>query len=328
MRAATARPPIGSASREHDQLTLAARVRISSLPTTTPTATSTSNNSPPTAAETGNRSQARAGRLTTRQLTGTSQRVKSLAVGGLIRDNLYVAGSARTVFRSLTGSALDSVDVPAQLAVDGIVLFTHPTRQTLTESVASWAVARAHPHADSSAFTSLEPRPSMTGAGTLGFAHDRLWPHTDRALTSRPPSLMALIIERAAAEGGQSLLVDMRRAVREHCGSPRLALVTDGSGVWPILEINVGLARIRFRDDEVAHPRALDPAGQQLLTRIRKLTTETMVLRFEAGEGYLLHNHRILHGRTSFTGDRLAARLLADVQPEHGFAWLNQGFSI
>ncbi|WP_369797512.1 TauD/TfdA family dioxygenase [Nocardia sp. CNY236] len=36
----------------------------------------------------------------------------------------------------------------------------------------------------------------------------------------------------------------------------------------------------------------------------------------EPGDGYVLHNHRWLHGRTAFTGDRVMYRLSLDPHPE------------
>ena len=247
----------------------------------------------------------------------------------LIRDNHGVTGPAHIVFRSLVGAALDVGQVPTHLAAEGIVLFAQADRLTLTHALTSWAVARTHPHADRSAFTAVQPRTSVAGPGAAGFSHARLAPHTDRALTSRPPSLIALLIEQAAHDGGQSLLVDIRpTAIGAGCSASALTLGSADAGRWPILEINAEMARARFRDDAMARPQALDPHGHKILDQIRKLTSTPTVLSLKAGEGYLLHNHRILHGRTSFAGDRLAARLLADIRPGHEFAWLNEGFTI
>jgi hypothetical protein len=42
----------------------------------------------------------------------------------------------------------------------------------------------------------------------------------------------------------------------------------------------------------------------------------TISLALEPGHGYVLHNHRWLHGRTAFTGNRVMHRLSLNPHPE------------
>ena len=65
-----------------------------------------------------------------------------------------------------------------------------------------------------------------------------------------------------------------------------------------------------------------------MLSRLHALVTAPRVLRMEAGCGYVLHNHRVLHGRTAFAGPRTAVRLLANVAPQHPHENLNDGFTM
>lgn len=49
---------------------------------------------------------------------------------------------------------------------------------------------------------------------------------------------------------------------------------------------------------------------------------------FSQGQGYLIHNLRVLHGRRSFSGDRRALRVLATVAGSSEYAYLNDGFHL
>jgi hypothetical protein len=100
----------------------------------------------------------------------------------------------------------------------------------------------------------------------------------------------------------------------------------DGNTVPVILASN-GLARIRFRDDRIAVPASASD-DQQVVDALRDLVSAaTISVRLGPGDGYIVHNHRYLHGRSSFAGDRRLGRMLARVG-RHRLAWLNQGFRV
>jgi hypothetical protein len=243
--------------------------------------------------------------------------------------NPTVVDGSRIVFRTLAGDVLEGTDVPARLASDGVVLFAHAGRDRLASAMTGWAEFREHPDADESGFTVIAPRADGRDSGRAGFSRARIPPHTDRALTPRPPTLVAVVIEHSAEVGGQVLLADARRCagLSQDPGTASLTLEGRVAGAWPVLESNEGLVRLRYRDDTVGRPRAADEQGRRLLSRIRRLSACPVILRLGTGEGYIVHNHRVLHGRESFQGYRRAARLLADVRPDHRFSWLNHGFA-
>jgi hypothetical protein len=233
------------------------------------------------------------------------------------------------VFRTLAGCVVEGPEVPACLAVDGVVVFTGARRDLLVSAMAGWAEFREHPDADESGFTVIEPRVGVAVPGDAGFSRARIAPHTDRAVVAKPPAVVAVVIEHAAERGGQVLLADLRgcRELAEESSAASLRLESRLTGIWPVVQIDEGLLRVRYRDDAVARPRATGGSGRRLLGGIQMLAALPAVLQLGTGEGYIVHNHRILHGRESFHGYRRAARLLADVRPGHSFAWLNYGFA-
>jgi hypothetical protein len=81
---------------------------------------------------------------------------------------------------------------------------------------------------------------------------------------------------------------------------------------------------IRFRDDELAAPSSEGEFGDVLALR-KAISRVTRSIPLQTGDGYILHNQRYLHGRSSFRGDRTLARMLATVTTDQ-FAWLNEGF--
>lgn len=213
-------------------------------------------------------------------------------------------------------------------------MFAQAHRALLVEALASWTVVRPHPHAGSDAFTVIEPRSATTESGGDGFSYGAVAPHTDRALLSRPPALAAVLVDQPAQAGGRSLLVDLRAdwwfrvlARSSRVESDLRLHAADGS-LWPVVEAAHGLVRVRFRDDDLARPRWSGIKGRILLARVQALAARPVAFRLGAGEGYLVHNHRLLHGRTAFQGYRRVMRLLADVRPEHRYGWLNDGFAL
>lgn len=244
-----------------------------------------------------------------------------------------MAQAGGIVFRGIAGDVVGIDDVAARLGAEGIVVFSGAHRDLLADCLESWTVPRAHPHADSRAFTVIEPRSSAVGPGDRGFSCSGITPHTDRALVPDPPALAALLMERPAPDGGHSLLVDpgpdriFRLLTGTGPAAHRLCLHAADGTCRPVVDAAHGLMRVRFRDDDVAWPRPAGMRARALLARLRALSIRPLTLRLGAGEGYLLHNHRVLHGRTGFSGHRTAVRLLADLRPEHRFGWLNDGFA-
>lgn len=231
-------------------------------------------------------------------------------------------------FRSLDDHALGPGCVAEHLAEFGVVLFFEATRESLAASMASWTVLFRHPHAAADGLTVLRPG---GGAGGAGFSHAAIGPHTDRAQAADPPTVVAVLMERPAEVGGESHLVDVAAdpaLLHAALNRPERLVLHAADSRRTVVEQYRGRIRMRYRDDALARPMASDEAGKVVLARLHTMLAAPRVLRMGAGCGYVLHNHRVLHGRTAFAGPRTAVRLLANVAPQHPYANLNDGFTI
>lgn len=226
--------------------------------------------------------------------------------------------------------------LPGTLARDGVVLIQQGSVAEVGALLHGWTVPVDHPHQLVEGFTFITPRARPDVADNeAGFTDLPLSPHTDRSLHVQQPSVLATLMLAPARAGGSATLVDgaqvltMLRHWAEDTAIASLRLrTTTGHPGPPVIGFTPGYARIRYRDDRIAHPHSTD-GHTDLVADLRRLITAAARSRhLGAGDGYLLHNHRFLHGRTAFTGDRSLARFLARVDSDHPYAWLNRGFSI
>lgn len=223
--------------------------------------------------------------------------------------------------------------VADHLASDGLVMIRQGSVSEVRALLESWTEPFTHPHDHAPGLTVITPDICVdTTAGDAGFTRAPLLPHTDRSLHPQPPSVLAAVMVSPAASGGHTLLADgaavlgTLRLVHPLTTIGRLRLRTARGGMVPIFAIREGLAKIRFRDDPLATPWT--DGDQGIVTALREsISTATRSLPLSAGDGYVLHNHRYLHGRSSFAGHRQVARMLASVTCAR-MSWLNQGFRL
>ncbi|WP_198358223.1 TauD/TfdA family dioxygenase [Streptomyces fildesensis] len=203
-----------------------------------------------------------------------------------------------------------------------------PTRGTVLGFVHS--VMRLTPHRDSDRDglttihnTSLPHRAPLPGFA--GFGNGELAPHTERSSIPRPPRLMLLVCLRPALEGGECGLIDGQAVladldahhpeIAEELAVPRSAYFGDGGGhlAQVITHLGPDRASLRLRLDELVkfspHLTPHLPVLRAVLDRHRTNLT------LSVGQGYLLDNHRWLHSRGPFTGERLMVRALGDPIP-------------
>jgi alpha-ketoglutarate-dependent taurine dioxygenase len=233
-----------------------------------------------------------------------------------------------------SGSAELAQDAVADhLARDGLVMIRRGSVSEIRALLTDWAEPYAHPHDHEPGLTAITPYPRVdTTTGDAGFTRARLLPHTDRSLHPEPPSVLAAVMVSPAASGGHTLLADgaevlrTLRRVRPLAAVSRLRLRTASGDLVPIFVVREGLARIRFRDDPLATPWMDGDRGVVAALR-ESISAATRSLPLSAGDGYVLHNHRYLHGRSSFTGHRYLVRILASVTCAR-LSWLNQGFRV
>jgi hypothetical protein len=169
-------------------------------------------------------------------------------------------------------------------------------------------------------------------AGFGGLGCGGLAPHTDRSSLPSPPRLVLFVCARPAEEGGRCLLTDGRAVHADlQANQPgavaalaeqQAAFFGSGDGVFaPLFGWSPDdRISIRLRQDSLVrwHPLAR-PYIPHLRTTI---TRHQQPLELDAGEGYLLDNHRWLHARTRFRGPRRCYRALGNPRfpLPHGFA--------
>ncbi|MFF3568266.1 TauD/TfdA family dioxygenase [Nocardia jiangxiensis] len=218
--------------------------------------------------------------------------------------------------------------IAAQLTKDGFARFDGiRTRTQLVTLSASLGAIIAHRDSNDDGVTTLENRAELgQRLGFAGFGTGALPPHTDRSGEINPPALLLLVCGHRSASGGECLAIDGRsvytdlmhtnpRAIQA-LTRPRTALFGGASGyLGSVFEhTQGGRIRIRLRmDGLVQYSPELTPWLPALTAAIEQHTTR---FALDPGHGYVLHNHRWLHGRTAFTGDRLMYRLSLNPHPE------------
>jgi hypothetical protein len=159
-----------------------------------------------------------------------------------------------------------------------------------------------------------------TGRSGLGYTNSALFPHTDRSGLENPPRTLLFAMHRPCAIGGDSLLVHGDDIVAQLLDrSPAAIDVLTGSECLffrgehfvrkPVLRHRPdGRFDLRFRFDSMGFfPRDLIDVLPTLLDAIRAATVRVSLKR---RQGFLIDNHRVLHGRTGFVGTREGWRFL------------------
>lgn len=234
----------------------------------------------------------------------------------------------------LSREAFGPENISTYLQRDGLVLISEATADSLRRFVFGLGDPVDHPHDRDPGVTVIRPLSGSSAEdGTLGFSRQPLALHTDRSLAERPPSLLASIVTQPADDGGDSLFLDGARLLSQLIGKfgrrrIRSLRLRARSGLsYPIFEEDGQLFRMRFRSDALARPGGDQESGV-IIDHLDNLLAHPTRVILGAGDGYILHNYRLLHGRLGFTGNRSVMRFLAWARQGSELAWMNQGFRI
>jgi Taurine catabolism dioxygenase TauD, TfdA family len=221
----------------------------------------------------------------------------------------------------IRGKTLEPEGISNAPTTEGIVFVKNGDFIAIKKLLSAWSTPYRHPHENSPGITMIRAsrRDSpLERPGYRGFCRSPLSLHTDRATSSDPPSIIALLVIEPPQVGGETLLADLAPSIEQLARLPkfsdvcRMAVLTSRHGEWPILEIlSSGGFRFRYRDDEIANPRLVSEQGLPVLKAIEKIGHSAQVINFQSGEGYIIHNYRYLHGRRAFEGSRYVIRFLA-----------------
>ncbi|WP_433521598.1 TauD/TfdA family dioxygenase [Nocardia pseudovaccinii] len=218
--------------------------------------------------------------------------------------------------------------IASGLVAEGFVRFDRVrTRAQLVTLGASLGRIVAHRDSDADGVTILQDRGGFAHRiGFEGFGTGALAPHTDRSGVTDPPALLLVVCGHKGTSGGECIAVDGDAVYHDLAdvapqaisalSQPRSVLFGGAAGyLGSIFEhAQGGRIRVRYRMDGLAQ---YSPQVSRWLPELRRaIDRHTSQFVLDPGQGYVLHNHRWLHGRTAFTGDRVIYRLSLDPHPE------------
>lgn len=149
--------------------------------------------------------------------------------------------------------------------------------------------------------------------------------HTDRAFSAMPPPYIGLLCETAASSGGESLLADaagLYQHVLARAGSEALARLFE-----PFYTLRRSPHEVQrplffynnhrqtcfaYRGKDIATEVSFRPEFTALMRLAETFLADpanTVQMQLEPGQILLIDNHRYLHGRSKFQGQRLLYRL-------------------
>jgi alpha-ketoglutarate-dependent taurine dioxygenase len=216
----------------------------------------------------------------------------------------------------------------SNLQDQGMVLFKSENAEELLSIGSSLGSIHFHPDSDATGLTKISHKIeyddiNASSKNKLGLTQGELIPHTDRSGVDFPPKYLIFWMEKQANIGGHSLLLDGHEFFEQlstHGDPASIELLMRPKSVifrneTSFLESSFfckvrDSLMVRFRLDHMVYT---SPDVSNILENmVKKILTNSIKLKLQKGEGYILDNHRWLHGRTQFIGDRLAYRLLVD----------------
>lgn len=207
----------------------------------------------------------------------------------------------------------------AELSAHGLVLLDGVTSADhLLRLAHSIATIVPHRDSDASGLTTIADVGGQMGSGFAGFSACALDPHTDRSGIVNPPALLMMACGRPASTGGECVLIDAKAVYDDLAEShpkaakalstPRSVLFGGAAGCLSSIFSPTGdRITVRLRLDELAQ---FSPETTSWLSVLRAtIDRHAAMFRLNTGQGYILDNHRWLHGRRAFTGQRLMYRV-------------------
>ncbi|KAL4888253.1 Clavaminate synthase-like protein [Aspergillus ambiguus] len=161
--------------------------------------------------------------------------------------------------------------------------------------------------------------PSLRGKG---YSSEELFLHTDRSGWDQPPRVLISTLQKKSKVGGESIFVDTKLVIQtiKNQNPSLYSFITsskhtsfrteDGNFVLrPIYDEQSDLFRFRF-DDGIQFSASVILRVSELLEVMSRCAFHVSL---EPGQGYVVDNHRFLHGRTAFTGSRELLRVLVNI---------------
>lgn len=192
------------------------------------------------------------------------------------------------------------------------------SRDDLLRLARSIATVVPHRDGDATGLTTIADVGGQVRSGFAGFSACALNPHTDRSGIASPPALLMMSCGRPATSGGECVVIDGKAVYDDLAESspkalkalsaPRSVLFGGAAGhVGSVFTKIGGRIAIRLRLDELAQ---FSPEITRWLPALRAaIDRHAAMVGLNAGQGYILDNHRWLHGRRAFSGQRVMYRV-------------------
>ena len=171
----------------------------------------------------------------------------------------------------------------------------------------------------------INPAKAKANGGVTQYSrtHLPLPPHTDSSYMSRPHELVAFQCIVSDRTGGESILVPVAdllpRLDRDVVELLQAPVYPFGNQPYPILTGETGNEQIRYYRAQIDRilaagaPPLSDQhrAAIETLDTVLQQTDQFSQFHLQAGQIVLMHNHKVLHGRTGFSpeSDRLLYRI-------------------
>ncbi len=170
----------------------------------------------------------------------------------------------------------------------------------------------------------INPQKATRNGGVTRYSrtHLPLPPHTDSSYMTQPHELVAFQCVVADDQGGETIMVPVETLLQQ-LDDTVIELLRDpvypfGQATYPIISGDNHSPQIRYYrsqiDQMLGNASHLSPQHQAAIAKLDHLLNQTDLFdqfHLKTGQILLMHNHKVLHGRTGFSthSDRLLYRV-------------------
>jgi alpha-ketoglutarate-dependent taurine dioxygenase len=213
----------------------------------------------------------------------------------------------------------DTNDILDTLRTHGAAIITGSpnSKAALMEFGRAFGEIVKHPHSDDDGLTMINFNPAVAqSASGLGFLQGELILHTDRTSDLIPPDFIITMCSQASEIGGACKLADTRSILdfikKNHPDAHDIlhsvhCVFGETLTCSPVVSTNHDHTIVRFRYDSLGF---YPPTTWDAITVFRQMAEgEAQTFSLVPGQMYIADNHRVLHGRTAYVGERRMMRL-------------------
>lgn len=160
-------------------------------------------------------------------------------------------------------------------------------------------------------FWYIDGKSNSSISSDLAYSNVGLKPHTDGTYMTEPPAVIAFNCIKNSEKGGETLLIDSFE-IKEKLQPTIIELFSNTQYRWKNSSTKYNFqnyAPIIYKDIFRFNEYDLDDNQQadQYIKGINNVISQckNIKIKLKENESLIINNHRILHGRTSFNGERI-----------------------